>query len=92
MTPEKRISALLLFSTILRGCYKDILGGLLQKALRASDEALQLAVTTGAPRLIGKCHFHRGICFLHFDMLPDAHWSFVLASNTDPDYVSQFRI
>ena len=86
MTARKRISALLLFSTILRGCYEKIPGGLLEKALNSADEALHLAAETGDPYLIGKCHYHRGICFLYFDFLADARWSFVLASNTDPDY------
>jgi len=83
MTSKERISALLLYSTILRGCYEEIQGGLLQKALNSANEALQIAVQMGDPYLIGKCHYHRGICFLHFDLLADAHWSFVLASNTE---------
>ena len=86
MSIRQRISALLLFSTILRGCFEKIPGGLLEKALSSADEALQLAAETGDPYLIGKCHYHRGICFLHFGMLADARWSFVLASNTDPEY------
>lgn len=80
MEVSQRISALLLFSTILRETHH------LEKALDSADEALQLAAESGDPYLIGKSHYHRGVCFLHYEMLADARWSFVLASNTDPDY------
>lgn len=76
-----RISAFLLFSTFLRECSDKIPGGLLQKAMNSANEALHLAVQTGDPYLIGKCNYHRGVCFLHCKMLADARWSFVLASN-----------
>ena len=92
MTASQRISALLLLSTILRGCYEKVPGKLLEKAFSSADEALQIAVETGVPSLIGKCHYHRGICFLHSEMLADARWSFILASNTDPDYNSKVEV
>ncbi|KAL8824520.1 MAG: hypothetical protein Q9191_005001 [Dirinaria sp. TL-2023a] len=52
LTDARRISGLLLLSTVLRGSSQDVKEELLQKALASADQALELAFQLQNPKLV----------------------------------------
>lgn len=69
------IEAKLLLSAILR-CSGDP-----NQSLRHIEAALQIALEKELHELIGKAHFHRGLCYLHLERYADARWCFVLGAH-----------
>ena len=86
MTDAQTVHAQLLLTAMLRASSDSRnTGGVLDQALALADDALHMAEKLGDHNLVSESHFHRGSCYLHLNMLANAKWSFVLASEA-PGY------
>ena len=86
MTDAQKVHAQLLLSAMLRASSDaENTGGVLEQALALADDALHKSENLGDYGLVSESHFHRGLCYLHLNMLANAKWSFVLASEA-PGY------
>lgn len=83
-----RINARLLYSAILHDSARDI-----ETALKYAEEALQLALDHRLYELVGKAHFHRGLCHYLLSEPANAKWCLILASRLEghEDIIEEIR-
>ncbi|MCJ1232339.1 hypothetical protein MMC14_000291 [Varicellaria rhodocarpa] len=78
LAPSLSIEAGLLLSALFRSM------GNPEEGLIHAERSLRLAKDSGEfdQDLLGKAHFHSGLCFLHLARYADASWCFTLARST----------
>lgn len=72
------VNCRLLYSALIQST-----GSELSIALRYAEEALQIATDQKLHQLVGKAHFHRGLCYLYMGEPANAVWCFILSSHLD---------
>lgn len=76
ITSSQWVEATLIFSAIIRSA------GDPRRALPYVEAGLSVATLAQLHDLVGKAHFHQGLCYLHLERYADARWCFVLAAHT----------
>ncbi len=72
------VNCRLLYSALIQSNGSDF-----SMALQYAEEALQIATDHKLHQLVGKAHFHRGLCYLYMGEPAKAKWCFVLSSHLD---------
>jgi len=76
--PHHHVNCRILYSALIQSS-----GSNFSIALQYADEALRIATDQKLHQLVGKAHFHRGLCYLFMGEPAKAKWCFVLSSHLD---------
>lgn len=72
------VNCRLLYSALIQSSGSDFL-----IALQYAEGALKIATDQKLHQLVGKAHFHRGLCYLYMGEPAKAKWCFILSSHLD---------
>lgn len=83
------VNCRLLYSALIQSSGSDF-----SIALQYAEEALQIATHQKLHQLVGKAHFHRGLCYLYIGEPAKAKWCFILSSHLDyhEDIIEECRL